>query len=169
MGFFDDKLGPIRKAEPTPVAPGGWWQTPTQQQQAQPQAVDRGQGPSSLQPGQHAYAPVSSGLVKNRLQQDVADNCPRCNSFDYIKIAAEPAAGSTYALPGASMRCMVCNYPGIDTSEGVLGGPAGFISSGGSVEANTLRVRERGGKNCNSFSGFNESSQAEGSTVVRIM
>jgi hypothetical protein len=67
------------------------------------------------------------------------------------------------------MRCMACNYPGIDTSEGVLGGPTGFVPAGGSTDANTLKVRERGGRNQNSFAGFNESSQADGSHVIRIM
>jgi hypothetical protein len=171
MSFWDDRLGPAKKAQPevTPqaAAPGGWWQTPTQQQQVQqqvhplPQQTD-GQGGME-------YAPKSSGLVKNRLQSDVDDTCPRCGSYDYIKIAAEPASGSSYRLPGASMRCMDCNYPGLDTSEGVIGGASGFVPTGGSVDAHTLKVRERGGKNRNAFAGFNESSQAEGSAVVRIM
>jgi hypothetical protein len=115
------------------------------------------------------YAPASAGIVKNRLRSDVDDNCPRCGSFEYIKIAAEPASGSVYALPGASVRCMACNYPGIDTSEGLIGGATGFTPTGGSSNANTLKVRERGGKNQNAFAGFNESSQAEGSNVIRIM
>jgi hypothetical protein len=170
MSFWDDRLGPAKSAQPDPqpAAKGAWWQTPAQRQETAPQ-VQQVQGQQQPQQGQMEYAPRSSGLVKNRLQSDVADTCPRCNSYEYIKIAAEPAAGSVYALPGSSMRCMACNYPGIDTSEGVLGGPTGFVPTGGSTDANTLKVRERGGRNQNSFAGFNESSQADGSHVIRIM
>jgi hypothetical protein len=170
MSFWDDRLGPAKKAQPvTPqtVAPGGWWQTPTQQQQAQRPVETVGQVQQQQDTGE--YAPRSSGFVKTRTQNDVSDQCPRCNSYDYIKIAAEPASGSVYTLPGSSSRCMACNYPGLDTSEGVIGGPGGFIPTGGSVSAATLKVRERGGRNTNSFAGFNESSQAADSHVVRIM
>lgn len=172
MSFWDDRLGPSKQSQPEPqsAAPGAWWQTPAQRTgQITGTRVDATGIPSQQGQEQNVYAPRSSGLVKNRLQQDVADTCPRCNSYEYVKIAAEPAAGSVYALPGASMRCMACNYPGIDTSEGVLGGPAGFVPAGGSTDASTLKVRERGGRNQNSFAGFNESSQVEGSTVLRIM
>lgn len=178
MGFWDDRLGPTPQQQPAPqtVAPGQWWQTEQQrqqsypqQQQVQPQAAPSGRQQPQEVPGE-VYSPKSSGFVKNRLQSDVEDTCPRCFSYEYIKIAAEPARGSTYRLPSASMRCMACNYPGLDTSEGVIGGATGFVPVGGDTStATTLRVRERGGKNRNAFQGFNESSQAPNSTVVRIM
>jgi len=167
MSFWDDRLGPPKKAQPAqPVAPGNWWQTPAQQAQiAQPQIHSDGQGAVE-------YTPASSQFVRSRLSHDVDDICPRCGSYEYVKIAAESAAGSTYALPGARLRCMDCNYPGIDTSEGVIGsikGTSAAVPIGGHSEVVTHKVRERGGRNKNSFSGFNESSQAEGSTVLRIM
>jgi hypothetical protein len=175
MGFFDDKLGPMEPVQSQSAAPGSWWQTPAQRTG---QITGAPMSPVMYQQGQEheshesEYRPRNSAFVKSRSNTDVDDTCPRCGSYEYVKIAAEPAQGTTYRYAGATVRCLACNYPAIDTSEGVIGsltGTAAAVPVGGDTTITTYKVRERGGRNQNSFAGFNESSQAEGSHVMRIL
>lgn len=185
MSFWNDRLGPPKQSEPANPAPGAWWQTQQQQHQnyaqQQPSQAQQAamQGMPQLQPQQmpsaQEYAPRNSGFVKNRTQGNVADQCPRCGSYDYVEIAAEAARESVYVLPGKSVRCMNCNYPGLDTSEGVIGSTSGtgvspVISS--NVDVKTHKVREQGGRNTSAFQGFssdNFNRSTDATHVVKIL
>lgn len=140
MSFWGDKIAEARP--PQPQQPQhvrtSWLDLP--QTRTQPTAPQQPQNaPQQPQaPFSGEYLPPTSGYV-----QEASENCPRCNSEDYVLVPPDPEFGGVRAGVQQPRRCFACRYPGANPSGSLVA--RGMAGSMKGTKVKTLDVRQAGG------------------------